>query len=248
MTALPPPPPPPVTETAEGWWFLDEHGERCGPFSSKFDVLYSRSVHFDNLRLVPGQPPLPPLRQIGSGWWFRNESGGLRGPFEEKYDALRGLEIYLDCVVQKKDVLSFSNVRYRFLSNFWQVKVDFCGLTYPSTEHAFQAAKTLDLVERERIRCAYSSAEAKQLGKQVRLRADWEGIKISVMRDFFQQKFYTDPLEQWLLQTGDVQLVEGNTWGDAFWGVTHGGTGVGRNELGKLLMSIRAELQSEGGT
>ena len=247
MTALPPPPPPPVVKTAEGWWFLDEHGERRGPFSSQFDAWYGCVVRLNSAQ-EPGQPPPPPIRQIGSGWWFHDERGGLHGPFEEKFDTIRGLEIYNDCVREKLDVLTFTTIRYRFLSNFWQVKVDFCGLTYPSTEHAFQAAKTLDPGERERIRCAYSSAEAKHLGKRVRLRADWEDIKVSVMRDLLEQKFYTDPLEQWLLQTGDVQLVEGNTWGDAFWGVTLGGTGVGRNELGKLLMSIRAELRREGGT
>lgn len=141
----------------------------------------------------------------------------------------------------------FSSLRYRFLSNFWQVQVDLDGVFYPSTEHAFQAAKTLDLTERKRIRNAYSSAEAKQLGKQVKLRADWEDVKIEVMRHLLQQKFTTDPLEHWLLQTGEVQLIEGNTWGDAFWGVTQGGTGRGRNELGKLLMGIRAELRREGG-
>ena len=32
---------------------------------------------------------------------------------------------------------------YRFLSNFWPVLIDYEGIVYPTSEHAFQAAKTL---------------------------------------------------------------------------------------------------------
>ena len=46
-----------------------------------------------------------------------------------------------------------------------------------------------------------------------------------------------------LLTTGDAKIVEGNTWGDTFWGVCGG---VGENHLGKVLMRIRAELQNKG--
>jgi predicted NAD-dependent protein-ADP-ribosyltransferase YbiA (DUF1768 family) len=42
-----------------------------------------------------------------------------------------------------------------------------------------------------------------------------------------------------LKATGDEELVEGNWWNDTFWGVCNG---VGENNLGKLLMKIRAEL------
>jgi len=41
---------------------------------------------------------------------------------------------------------------YRFLSNFWFCKIK-CndGITYPSVEHAFQAAKSRSLSERKRM-------------------------------------------------------------------------------------------------
>ena len=38
--------------------------------------------------------------------------------------------------------------KYAFLSNFAESKISFEGLTYPTVEHAFQAAKTLDEEER----------------------------------------------------------------------------------------------------
>ena len=44
-----------------------------------------------------------------------------------------------------------------------------------------------------------------------------------------------------LLATGEEYLVEGNTWGDKYWGVCGG---IGLNHLGKLLMQVRDELES----
>jgi predicted NAD-dependent protein-ADP-ribosyltransferase YbiA (DUF1768 family) len=41
-----------------------------------------------------------------------------------------------------------------------------------------------------------------------------------------------------LIDTGNEELCEFNTWGDTFYGVCNG---VGKNILGKLLMEIRDE-------
>ena len=192
--------------------------------------------------------PPPPLIETAEGWWFHTDGAERRGPFTTRGDALWACEIYADCVLHKRDILTFSTMRYRFLSNFWLVQVDFDGVLYRSTEHAFQAAKTLVHEEREQIRTAYSPGAAKGLGRRVHLREDWEHIKINVMYELLVQKFHTEPLRLWLPQTGDVALVEGNTWGDAFWGITGNGTGEGRNELGKLLVRVRAELREESDT
>ena len=42
-----------------------------------------------------------------------------------------------------------------------------------------------------------------------------------------------------LLATGKATLVEGNSWGDTFWGVCRG---KGKNMLGKILMRVRKRL------
>lgn len=62
-----------------------------------------------------------------------------------------------------------------------------------------------------------------------------------VMRDLLQQKFSNGILREQLLATGDQELIEGNTWGDTFWGVCNG---EGQNVLGKMLMNIREELRN----
>jgi predicted NAD-dependent protein-ADP-ribosyltransferase YbiA (DUF1768 family) len=62
-----------------------------------------------------------------------------------------------------------------------------------------------------------------------------------MMRKLLRQKFMKNDLyRDALRETGDQQLIEGNYWGDTFWGVCDG---VGTNHLGRLLMEIRAELQ-----
>ena len=132
---------------------------------------------------------------------------------------------------------------HSFLSNFHPSPVRLDGETYPTVEHAFQAAKTGDSAARERIRDAKTPASAKALGRRVQLRGDWEDVKVGTMTDLVRQKFIAHPdLATKLLATHDAELVEGNTWGDRFWGMSRG---TGRNELGRILMKIRAEIYDE---
>ncbi len=129
--------------------------------------------------------------------------------------------------------------KYHFLSNFYQTPVTWEGQKYQTTEHAFQAAKTLDEEERAKIRKAPSPSKAKALGRKVKMRPDWASARVDVMHKLLRLKFAKDPLRQELLDTGDAKLIEGNSWHDIFWGVCDG---RGKNMLGKLLMLVRAEL------
>ena len=59
-----------------------------------------------------------------------------------------------------------------------------------------------------------------------------------------RRKFENPELRAKLLATGNTELIEGNTWGDTFWGAELR-TGRGQNMLGKLIMKVRAELQAQ---
>jgi len=136
-------------------------------------------------------------------------------------------------------IARFEN-EYWFLSNFYPVAVEWDGKVYPSTEHAYQAAKTLDEYSRMVIRQAPTPGQAKKLGRNVVLRPDWEQIKFDVMLGLLRQKFASGShLAEQLLATGTVKLEESNTWGDRIWGTYKG---IGQNWLGRLLMQVRAEL------
>lgn len=134
--------------------------------------------------------------------------------------------------------------KYIFLSNFYPSKVLLDGDEFESVETAYQAAKTTK--ENREIFKSLRASEAKRYGKKVKIRPDWENIKVKIMRDLIQQKFTaSNSLGKRLLETGDEELVEGNVWGDRFWGVSYG---KGENILGKLLMERRDELKDESPT
>jgi ribA/ribD-fused uncharacterized protein len=126
--------------------------------------------------------------------------------------------------------------RYAFLSNFYAAPVQYCGEAYPTVEHAYQAAKTLDFDVRRRIRAARTPGVAKRIGQLVSLRPQWDIMRCDVMMTLVWQKFLDAQLRLRLLDTGTRPLIEGNGWGDRFWGVAGG---QGENQLGRILMIIR---------
>jgi len=130
--------------------------------------------------------------------------------------------------------------RYRWLSNFWSCFVVLDGVEYPSTENAYQAAKTLDPELRKPFQDCFPGV-AKRDGRALPLRPDWDDVKYGVMEQLLRQKFARGELRERLLATGDAELIEGNDWGDTWWGVDD--RRGGQNNLGKLLMKIRAELR-----
>lgn len=131
---------------------------------------------------------------------------------------------------------SFSG-KYDFLSNFHMCAVEYDGLAFTNAEAAFQSAKSTDLETRKQF-CNLPPAQAKRLGRTVQLKKDWERVKDQIMYDVLRAKFSDKKLCLLLLCTGDKELVEGNWWGDTYWGVCRG---KGLNKLGKLLMQVRDE-------
>ena len=128
--------------------------------------------------------------------------------------------------------------KYYFLSNFYSAPVTYDGLTFQNNEAAFQAAKCINPELRKQF-INLNPSEAKRSGRRVKLRSDWEQVKVGIMRDICKAKFeQNENLRQQLIATGSEPLEEGNTWGDRIWGTVDG---VGQNHLGKILMEIRNE-------
>lgn len=135
----------------------------------------------------------------------------------------------------------------RFLSNFYLAEIMWEGKPYPSSEHLYQAMKAGTEEEREWVRTAPTAREAKFRGQRVRATADWNERRIGAMRLVLEAKFDQHPdLAAKLDGIGDASLVEGNTWGDTFWGVDTE-TGQGENHLGELLMELRASRRKTKG-
>lgn len=148
---------------------------------------------------------------------------------------------------------------FGFLSNFHEATIEVEEDAYPTTEHYFQAMKTLDPDVRRGIQTASTPSLAKRLGKQCALRTDWDdvvgtedlwamfsdahGIVVERLKDHLMYtalicKFtqHAD-LRTALLNTGSEELVE-DAPRDYYWGC--GETGTGQNKLGRMLMLIRS--------
>ena len=150
---------------------------------------------------------------------------------------------------------TFSTPQTRFLSNFYPhkpkgdkhpypVRVVYKELIFDCVENAYQAAKAKNPNDRMQF-VTMTPFEAKAFVEagHMEIRSDWDKVKIHVMTDLVRQKFtHSAELAQLLLKTGSQELIEGNTWGDIFWGVCNG---KGKNHLGKILMQIRQELSQK---
>jgi N-glycosidase YbiA len=147
---------------------------------------------------------------------------------------------------------SFSG-QYAFLSNFNGGQVEVFGCIFPTAEHAFQAAKSTRFEDLNKILAIKSASAAKRAARKFELRPDWEDIKVDVMRQVLAAKFFwprggaNNSLAVKLVRTHPHHLVEGNDWGDKFWGCVRppdvqNGPWVGANHLGILLMERRDQL------
>lgn len=113
---------------------------------------------------------------------------------------------------------------------------------YPTSEHAYVSAKTLNENTKLNVAMLATPGEAKKYGRSIKLRPDWNDVKLAIMEEIVREKFIQNPpLLEKLLATEDIYLEEGNTWGDTFWGVCDG---EGQNHLGKILMKIRTDLNT----
>lgn len=128
----------------------------------------------------------------------------------------------------------------RWLSNFHSFPVEFEGDVYPSTEAAYQAAKLEKKIDRKSFQ-SMNAKEAKEAGGRITVRKNWTSMNLAIMKNLNHQKFQDPTLRAKLLATGDEEIIEGNTWGDTFWGVCNG---VGENHLGRILMEIRDEIRA----
>lgn len=134
---------------------------------------------------------------------------------------------------------------YAFLSNFSYCTIKYNGFTFPTLEHAYQAAKATNKEEQKQFTLAtLKPGEAKSLGRAISVRDDWNEVKLGIMYELVKQKFSNPRLKQKLLDTGEIFLEEGNYWHDNYWGNCYCNdcqSKKGENKLGRILMLVRQE-------
>lgn len=146
-----------------------------------------------------------------------------------------------------------------FLSNMYPLEhTILTGITSAqSSEQAYQAAKFVDSATHQRV--AWASAKERGFGERLDGIAaknmahelidagepkipNWTEIKCEVMYEAVRRKFIANPgIRGLLIATGTEPLIEGNDWGDMFWG-QDSETGEGENHLGLILEQVRADI------
>jgi ribA/ribD-fused uncharacterized protein len=132
---------------------------------------------------------------------------------------------------------------YTCFTNFSDHTVYYNNFLYKTAEHAYQAAKTANRADHDRIAAAGTAGMAKRLGRQITIRDDFFGKEVGIMGTIIYSKFTQhEDIRQTLMSTDNWLLIEGNWWGDRKWGMVKNkqtGEWEGENILGKILMMVR---------
>jgi len=166
----------------------------------------------------------------------------------------------MNSVPDDNQILYYSRDRetFGFLSHFHPSPIMIDAEAWPTVEHFYQAQKSPSVAYRNAIRAAVHPGHVKRLSAppvgKARLvegswfakhgkvpRADWQEVKLDIMRRGDQAKFAQNAdLAMLLLATGNAELIE-DAPNDAFWGI--GKDGFGANWAGRILMDVRDSLR-----
>lgn len=110
-----------------------------------------------------------PIHQWQGKWWFYDETWANQvGPFDTEEAARHACDKYCEELnYDAEPKIDHFSGRYKFLSNFFMANVVHDKVLYPSVEHAYQAAKTKNKKDREKIRLAPTAGIAKKLGNRL---------------------------------------------------------------------------------
>lgn len=167
------------------------------------------------------------------------------------------------------DKIEFKNEK-RFLSNMFEIPIKFeftpdlqkrfpniisDGEIYPSTEHIYQMFKSDNPAWKEIIKNTLEPRKTKTLVRkyfkknllfetdtQFSLRKDWDSFRYELMYAIVTLKFYQNKDIAKKLSDLEGYIEERNCWGDTYWGTVDG---IGENNLGKILMLVRARIRRQ---
>lgn len=143
----------------------------------------------------------------------------------------------------EKQILFYEQEFYVF-SNFSSFKLEWNGVLWMTSEHAYHSEKFEDSELLEQLQDTRSAHDSMRLAyaNRDKYRKDWDNVKLEIMKKILKAKVQQHPyVKKKLLESGDKELVE-NSWRDLYWG--WGPNKDGENHLGKLWMEVRDEVRS----
>lgn len=135
---------------------------------------------------------------------------------------------------------------YGWLSNFYPCKVTYRHSEFDSVEQAYMFAKNDTSGDWLEFCLNNPPAICKAQSKLIKIRDDWDSVKLEIMELLLEQKFNKEPFKSKLIATGNRNIIEGNYWNDSFWGIDlKVNPNYGENHLGRIIMKIRDNLKNE---
>ena len=145
---------------------------------------------------------------------------------------------------EQKPIFFYEGEFYSF-SNFSSFAIEWKGKLWMTSEHVYQSEKFDDEGLKEEIRMTRSAHDSKKVaGKNKdKYRKNWDEIKLNVMEEILREKIKQHPyVMKKLIDSGDREIIE-DSWRDDYWG--WGPNKDGQNNLGKIWMKLREELQNK---
>lgn len=142
------------------------------------------------------------------------------------------------------EVVGFYPREFFMLDNFASFQIEYGDVIWPTAEHLYQASHFFETHPglADQILHAPSAHEAYKIARANKQFVPdyWDEIKLELMEEIEKLKLEQHPyIQKKLLETGDLPIVEDSTKDDFWgWGPNHDG----RNELGKIWMRLRDEL------
>jgi len=145
---------------------------------------------------------------------------------------------------ETEDAVYFFTPAFYSLDNFSAHTVNIWGITFPTSEHAYQWKKysVSHPGIAKKILGSTSSHDAKVIADQNKnnFSKSWHKEKVAIMEQILRAKAAQhEDVRKKLLKTGKRTIIE-NSPVDSFWGI--GPDGKGENMVGKIWMKIRESL------
>src|SRR5690606_2630531 len=107
-------------------------------------------------------------------------------------------------VTNSGEIMAIMDFRgeYKWLSNFWEEPIfTSYGVCYKSAEHAYQSEKAVTYEDYIYVKESPTPRIARQRGNKIKLREDWDNVKVQIMRIVLKDKFNNKSLAQKLIDT-----------------------------------------------